>query len=57
MIGYVHLQNLRMLHFMRTMGFHLSDSSEEPFAEGRDSASRARPRSRCTSRRIDAAAH
>jgi acetyltransferase len=48
MIGYVHLQNLRMLHFMRTMGFHLSDSSEEPslkvatllLTEGRDPAAR-----------------
>ena len=30
MVGYVHLQNLRMLHFMRTMHFELSDSLEEP---------------------------
>jgi acetyltransferase len=30
MVGYVHLQNLRMLHFMRTMGFTVSDSREEP---------------------------
>jgi acetyltransferase len=30
MVGYVHPQNLRMLSFVRTMGFELSDSSEEP---------------------------
>jgi len=30
MIGYVHLQNLRMLRFMRAMGFTLSNSAEEP---------------------------
>ena len=30
MVGYVHLQNLRMLHFVRQMGFELSNSPEEP---------------------------
>ena len=30
MVGYVHLQNLRMLQFVRRMGFELSDSREEP---------------------------
>ena len=30
MVGYVHPQNLRMLRFMRSMGFALGDSAEEP---------------------------
>jgi acetyltransferase len=30
MVGYVHLQNLRMLRFMRAMGFTLGNSAEEP---------------------------
>jgi acetyltransferase len=30
MVGYVHLENRRMLAFIRSMGFRLSDSSEDP---------------------------
>jgi acetyltransferase len=30
MVGYVHLHNLRMLRFMRSMGFELGNSSDDP---------------------------
>jgi len=30
MVGYVHGQNLRMLQFMRRMGFEIGDAPEEP---------------------------